>query len=438
MDDNWRPLDDMPTEVSVLFIEGFCQVPFYQNEFWTCDTVATMGGRPFDAVNTYRVWCTDPSFLDSKDIQPDAFGMDQCIKEIESGKYHAIVVVDFSNNEYSKEFDDNLGDHIQKFVAAGGVVAFPATESVVVNSLKKMFDIKWKRSSYFRTTWSPCKENMEKINYSFGNGNMARRLINPYSSKSNTLKSVPVHERCFGVGENSTTESLVPTMRGRDVSRGDSDDDDYDISVAMHEHGKGSIVYFGDVNAEVQTLFLVADFIHSRTPKLPIDILSNLSESEFLQVSKLKEEGNAEFGASNLDLSKVKYESALDIYGQSLGSNGDQRDTYITLFSNLSLVCLKKKLYEEAEIAAGKGLDAKWGHNKCAYRRAMARLQISLNTNGGDLTRLRGAIKDVISTDPSEQTRVLLLRLEHEKKKLEKRERKKFGSRFASAITGTL
>ncbi len=35
MDYNWKDLNDMPDELNVLFIEGFCQVPWFQNKFWT-------------------------------------------------------------------------------------------------------------------------------------------------------------------------------------------------------------------------------------------------------------------------------------------------------------------------------------------------------------------------------------------------------------------
>jgi hypothetical protein len=306
-----------------------------------------------------------------------------------------------------------------------------------VSSLQQLFDVEWKRSSYYRTNWSPCEENMDKINASFGNGDLSRRIIKPYSAKGNTLKSVPIHERCFGVGEDSKTQSLVSFMSNKDVSKG-SDDDDYDIIVAMHEYGKGAIAYFGDVNGEAETLWLVAAFIQSRAPKLPIDTFSSLSGSEFAEVKQLKDDGNSEFGASNLEQAVANYKSALDIFGRRLGSNGTQRETYVALLSNLSLVYLKKKLYHDAETMAGRGLEAECGHAKCSYRRAKARLHISLNTTGGDLPRLRGALKDVLDSEHGDATRNLLLRIEKEKMKLEQRERQHFSSGFASAMTGTL
>jgi len=141
---------------------------------------------------------------------------------------------------------------------------------------------------------------------------------------------------------------------------------------------------------------------------------------------------------SNLEQAVANYKSALDIFGSRLGSNGTQRETYVALLSNLSLVYLKKKLYHDAETMTGRGLEAEWGHDKCSYRRAMARLHISLNTSGGDLPRLGGAQNDVLNSEPGDATRKLLLRIDKEKKKLEQRERQHFSSGFASAMSGTL
>ena len=83
-------------------------------------------------------------------------------------------------------------------------------------------------------------------------------------------------------------------MGNKDVSKG-SDEDVFDIIVAMHEYGKGVIAYFEDVNGETETLWLVAAFIESRAPKLPIDNFSSLSGSEFAEVKQLKDAGNSEF-----------------------------------------------------------------------------------------------------------------------------------------------
>jgi hypothetical protein len=53
-----------------------------------------------------------------------------------------------------------------------------------------------------------------------------------------------------------------------------------DAVVAVHDFGKGAIAFFGIVNAEEQTIALVAAFLESRSPKspignLPVNICSN-------------------------------------------------------------------------------------------------------------------------------------------------------------------
>ena len=80
-----------------------------------------------------------------------------------------------------------------------------------------------------------------------------------------------------------------------------SEDGNYDVNIAMHEYGKGSIAYFGDVNAEKETIWLVSAFIESRSPALPIDCFSSIDESTFGEINRLKEEGSESFKAGDLD-----------------------------------------------------------------------------------------------------------------------------------------
>jgi len=259
-DDGWRPLEDMPEDdVSILFIEGYGHASFMQEHFLKSGRI--QGIIPFDSCQRFRVWVTDPESLSPEDTYPDAFGVERCIQEISSGKYHAIVVVDLAHRV--DEFQGALGEHVQDFCQNGGVVAFPSSESSLVCMLQYLFGVTWNRSEYFQTTWSPCSENLQLVNYSFGKGNFSRRLIQDYSTKGNTLRGVPPHERCFGVSSTSTTQSLVPTMNGRSVPP-EVSAEDYDVVMAMHEYGKGIIAYFGDVNAEDKTIQLVAAFVQSR------------------------------------------------------------------------------------------------------------------------------------------------------------------------------
>jgi len=438
-DDGWRDDHDMAADLHILFIEGYCQAPWMETSFVRCPPV--MGDtRPFSCHSTFRVWCTDPSYLGENEVQPDAFGVKRCQDEIRSGKYHAIVVVDYSNSEEMDDFEVAFGDLLRGFVAAGGAVAFPSSEGMLLSTLKKYFDVEWEMSNYYRTTWGPClKDNERNINYSFGNGNLSRRIIKEYSAKGVSLK-VPKHERCFGVTENSRTQSLVPFMSGKDVSE-ESEDGNYDVIVATHDYGKGSIAYFGDVNAEHETIWLVAAFVESRSPKLPIDCFSGINEDAFAEITQLKEEGTESFKEGSLDHALASYQLALEKFGPKLGSHGPQRDCYVALLSNVSLIYYKKKCYRQSEAFASKVLEIEWGHEKCSYRRAMARFKISQATSGGDLVLLGKAKDDVLNagrTPPStlKASQKLMSQIDAEVKRLEKIERKQFSAGFENALAG--
>jgi hypothetical protein len=426
--DGWKDMYDMPENIRILFIEGYCHVPWMETSYVRCPPLDGTDVRPFRSKEVFRVWCTDPSYLDESNVSPDAFGVKRAQDEIKSGRYHAIVLA--------------FGDMMKDFVSAGGVVAFPSSEALPVYTLQKYFGVEWKAANYYRTTWSPCLEDNEKnINYSFGNGNLSRRVIKDYSAKGTTLR-VPKHERCFGVSRKSRTQSLVPHMSGRDVSEKD-EDGNYDVVVAMHEHGKGAIVYLGDVNAEEQTIWLTAAFIESRAPKLPIDCFSRIEDDTFTEITRLKKEGGELFNKGDLDGAMKSYESAMKLYGSKLGTNGQQRDCYMALLSNASLVAYKKGDYRLSETFATNVLEMEWGHEKCSYRRAMARLKICQSTPGGNLALLRQAEDDAYnagSTPPGvfKAKQKLVSQIEAEIKRLKKKNQADFSSGFGKALSGKL
>eukprot|EP00956_Cyclotella_meneghiniana_P008832 scaffold12103_cov21-Cyclotella_meneghiniana.AAC.1 len=67
-------------------------------------------------------------------------------------------------------------------------------------------------------------------------------------------------------------------------------------------------------------------------------------------------------------------------YSMQLGANGEQRICYIALLSNMSLIHYKVDAYILSEECASRALDMECGHEKCSYRRAIARLKISQST----------------------------------------------------------
>ena len=187
----------------------------------------------------------------------------------------------------------------------------------------------------------------------------------------------------------------------------------------------------------------MAAFVESRSPKLPIDCFSTIDYETFSEISKLKDEGNVSFKDGRLDEAITSYQAALDKFGKKLGTNGPQRDCYVALLSNASLIQYKQGNYLRSEEYATKVLDIEWGHEKCSYRRAMARFKISQTSEGGNLTLLRKAKKDVLNagkTPPStlKATQKLYQQIENEIKRLEKKERREFSAGFQNALSGKL
>jgi tetratricopeptide (TPR) repeat protein len=208
----------------------------------------------------------------------------------------------------------------------------------------------------------------------------------------------------------------------------------------MHDYGEGVIAYFGDVNAEDHTIELVAAFVESRSPRLPIDCFSELDQSVFTAISRLKEEGNAFFKEGMIDEALLSYKLALEKFGHKIGTHGPQRECHIALWSNLTLMYMKKEDFHQAESSALKALELEWDHSICSYNLAKARLNISRTTRGGDLVRLHEARRNLISAERGNATRKLLCSITDEIERLEKKKRGRFGAGiaagFATAMSG--
>jgi hypothetical protein len=69
---------------------------------------------------------------------------------------------------------------------------------------------------------------------------------------------------------------------------------------------------------------------------------------------------------------------------------------------------------------------------------ATARLEISLNTSGGDIARLNGAMSDVLNMHITNSQRKLFFRIEKEQTRLKGQERGRFSGGFESAMAGSL
>lgn len=405
----------------VLFLEGYSYGP------WMGQRLMTEFGDQ-ERYFTRRAWLPDPEYQDhDPDNPPDIWGTADALHEIESGKYHAIVVVDLVDHE--EVFFRDFGFHLKKFVEHGGVVAFPACESKLIEELDYLFDMSWERSGYYRYTWCPFEESMSNIHKSFD-------IMKPYSVKGNTLRNIPPEERCFGVTEESKKLSYYSGGKNSPAS-------DPDTLVAIHDHGLGCICYVGDVNSEDRTLQLVEAFVSSRSSNSPIDCWTEPLPEEVLEdVLEDKEKGNIYFKNGDMESAFVSYQSAVARYNGARGSQGEQRDTLIALHSNSGLVAGKMKKWDKSAACASKALELDPDHTKSLYRRALARFHMSQSdylTVYNSLKLLRLARKDLMRIpleDPAtkkDQTK-LLQRVEHETKRLEKLDKKKKEDDFGEGL----
>jgi len=152
--------------------------------------------------------------------------------------------------------------------------------------------------------------------------------------------------------------------------------------------GKGRLHIVVTSMQSIRQFWLVAAFVDSHSPKLPIDCFSNIGEIIFAEVTQLKGTACESFKVGDLDSAMATYLLALEKFAKKMGSNGPQRDCYVALLSNVSLIYYKKEEYLQSEAFASKVLDIEWGHEKCSYRRAMARLKNSQSKPQGNVALL--------------------------------------------------
>ena len=431
----------------VLFIEGFCPVD------WMADQLSgsPKAPRPQSSASARQAWAfaeitrVECFAVDASNVlRPDADALDRCRQEIASGVYHAIVVVDLGNE--LPRFEQELGPMLAGFAKAGGAVAFPTSDGLQAStSLKNVFGTEWEGSGYYRTNWDVAEENRAHVESVFGSG------VAGFSAKACSLKKVPAHERCWGVTEDSRTQSNVPFMAGNDVSKEGEPDSitaaaerlalDYDVCVATHQIGSGWILYAGDVNCEPHTVKLVASFVQSKAPAAPISSLARLPDAEFEAAMATKAEGNALFTEGKLPEAIAKYGNALELYGSRAGE-GEQRTEKVKILSNVAECHLRARTWKAAYLAASAALRLDAKHPKSLLRRAKACTSRAAEADVADDVRderLESAEADLRALYAVERTAstLALLKEVQQKRKLNKQAASAgFRSGFAGALGG--
>ena len=251
--------------------------------------------------------------------------LELCRRAISSGRFHAIILSDLS--EVSRAIpavERELGSTLQRFAEGGGAIAVTTCDSAMtLPMLQRLFGVTWTSGGYYRTTWGPCLENAT-VAATFP-GALA---TSSFSAKAHAVRNVPKHERLFGTTPDSCSQSLVPSMAGREVcKRADADSvtgtpEDYDVVVARHTYGVGALALFCDINMEPATVQLCLGFCRLASPLLPADGAARLEPDECARAAERKAEGNAAFGARDFAAAAAAYDEVLSVYGERGGAAG--------------------------------------------------------------------------------------------------------------------
>ena len=303
--------------------------------------------------------------------------LELCRRAIASGRFHAIVLSDLSENHQAvPAVESALGTALQSFARGGGAIAVTTCDAAMaLPMLQRLFGVVWAMGGYYRTTWAPARENADGVARTFP-GELATAT---FSAKAHAVRQVPEHERMYCTTPRSRTQSLVPFMAGREVGKREDADsvtsgaaEDYDVVVAKHAYGNGSLALFCDINMEAATVQRVLSYCRQCSLDAPPDAVASLDASTFAAALAHKAEGNGAFAAQNFASAAAAYEAALAAYDGRGGACGEQRDEKVKICSNLAECRLKLDQWERAAEAASAALALAPGHAKSLIRRAKA------------------------------------------------------------------
>ncbi len=366
------PSSSAPVNKQILLIEGCSSSGNFERKF----VPAVKTHLSFSAIEAVRI-VAKPTFsnedgsleeyyADSSADMPRLIGIGSCVQKIESGIFHALILLNFNTKEASELLVlGPLGSVVQAFVASGGVAVFPygylppasstsVRQSNLVDTLQLLFDCRWSLSSACRLSrdsdelkqFMPCVENGKNVIRNFG------ALVRPVWMKSDSVldvNSVPLEERFF-VGDNDS------------------------VSVAVRNVGNGAVAYIGDSSCSRDTIDLSAAVIMMRSP---IDPLKSdkveMSDEDFDQVLKLKGMGNDAFRDDNFKYAAKLYLDALCLY-ETYGTkfNPDYLEERLSLNALLSLCYVRLEFWYEAQTYAENVLSFNPDHEESILRLATA------------------------------------------------------------------
>jgi len=356
----------------VLIIEGLTEV--YLDQKCTKRII-----RDADIDGT-RVWISgheECNFCNEISI----FGYEACVREIESGSYHALVVVEPTNPVLLAEFEDKIGPLLRRFVVLGGALAFLASRAAAVSEMiRSLFDgVAWTDGGSSIRSLSklgPCEENWEGLLKSFG-GRVSEIELKAMTWRGRCvgLRDVPPLERCFGERLSWTqllqdTRDLVSEGRGREVRR--EVGGECITSVAVHNWGDGSIAFFGTYDSNRADVGRVVEFLFTRSPHHSVYFGLNLPKGKFDVVIQERQVGDIAFESERYESALSRYTKGIEKYGSKLGCSRSQKAELAYLYSKSAVCCVELKKWQRAVEYAEKAISLHHFQNKCLLIMSMA------------------------------------------------------------------
>lgn len=399
------------TEKNILLLEGFCRLPWMEDQL----------------VNSYLSSCHRLTRLpcyqrDSKTKERsfDLASLKKLEKELASGKFHSIVVVDLVQD--LDIFENKIGPILQGFVRGGvsskccavnilsswphitehkGTLAFPCSELPAVTAISKIFETKWIPGEYTRTDWVVYEENRLQVETIFG-----ETITMLEKQQCVALRNVPSSEKCYGLTPAERTKSPplslpaagATTIGGPAQTKG-SEAEDFDVCVAIHEYGKGCIAYFGEVDCQAETIKLLTGFVTNRSQANPVDAFARLGTGCLELIRLHKEKGNDNFRNGDILEAVECYGTALAVYGEKAGANGVERQEHVNLFANLAECYLRLCDYGKVVETSTHALELLPDHFKARMRRCKAHVGIARSTKS--LRSIELAMSDLLLMTPT-------------------------------------
>ena len=114
------------------------------------------------------------------------------------------------------------------------------------------FGKNWESSDYVRTDYVCNGKSDADIHWcKWYHKSKSAVTTKRYNAKAVLLSGVAPEDNLFSTSDESRSYSLVPMMGGREIEASQS-------AVSLGKYGKGSVSYFGDVNAEEETCDIIA------------------------------------------------------------------------------------------------------------------------------------------------------------------------------------